>query len=508
MRFRGVLCALFVGSLAANADVTVLNYAGDATAAHDLRLTTPTGGGPWPVDIRVHGGWWTGGNGNTEDHAAVYNARGWAVANINYRLAPGATWPAQMHDVKAAIRFIRANAATYNLDPTRIILRGQSAGGLLAAMTGATQDDPTAEGTVGSYLSTSSAVSAVVDYYSASDLTLLIADLDADGCSETDAVALASMTALLGCAPADCPTTAQSASPLYHLSSTTIPHWIIYGTADCVIPPSQGARLDAALTSAGVPHTYVVVQGGGHGTSDLFTTAIYDGLFTFMNTWAPPAVTPTPTATPTHTATPTVTSTPTVTPTVTPTPTFTPTPTHTPTPTPTPTGPACVSYDFAAGGYPGNGGTRTVGSTVLTFAHGGSYYTPPAVNNVIRGGTGGNTLQLQHSGGATAATFGITFSHAVNGLAFTVIDVDASPTSAWIDRVTVTSDGSPTLTAGSTNTISGLVATGNASAGNDTSAGAVGVTIPSATTFGLSLSNAAGANNHGIALRSVAWCEP
>ena len=122
--------------------------------------------------------------------------------------------------------------------------------------------------------------------------------------------------------------------------------------------------------------------------------------------------------------------------------------------------------------------------------------------------TGGNTLQLQHSGGSTAATFGITFSHAVNSLAFTIIDVDASPTSAWIDRVTVTSDGSPTLTAGSTNTISGLVATGNASAGNDTSAGAVGVTIPSATTFGLSLSNAAGANNHGIALRSVAWCEP
>jgi len=185
------------------------------------------------------------------------------------------------------------------------------------------------------------------------------------------------------------------------------------------------------------------------------------------------------------------------------------------------------TYDFNGTVYPGSGGSAVVGGTTINFTNNAAYSAgTPAVTSAIQGGTGGNTLQLQHNGSATPATFTMAFgntSNTVLGLSFTLIDVDClgaggsggtCATSAWRDQVTVTSSSASPLTltpTPATNSVAGNVATGNENAGNNTAAGNVGVAFSAnVADVTLSFANAPGAGtaNHGIAIRSVSFCEP
>jgi len=237
--------------------------------AQRLDLYVPsTGTRPYPLIVVVHGGGWTTGDKRGELPLSAVPwllDHGFAVANVNYRLADEATFPAPLLDVKAAIRYLRANAASWDVDPGRVAAIGESAGAHLAALVGTTAtevsfDDP-ALGNAG----VSSAVQAVVDYYGPADLATSDAQrLLNVGCpAEPDP----NIALLLGASPSAAPERAAAASPVSYLhpGSHVPPFFITHGDADCVVPFQQSVELHAAIDKvAPGSSTLVIVPGSGH----------------------------------------------------------------------------------------------------------------------------------------------------------------------------------------------------------------------------------------------------
>jgi dienelactone hydrolase len=151
-------------------------YTDTGDPRQQLNLFLPRKGtGPFPLIVYIHGGGWVQGN---KDRGVLLlmpflRSGEYAGASIGYRLSRQASWPAQLHDCKAAIRWLRANAANYNIDPDRIAIFGSSAGGHLASMTGLTADEPAWEGSEGRFTGVSTRVSCVVTYCGPSDLIAL-----------------------------------------------------------------------------------------------------------------------------------------------------------------------------------------------------------------------------------------------------------------------------------------------------------------------------------------------
>ncbi|MEW5938212.1 MAG: alpha/beta hydrolase [Chloroflexota bacterium] len=210
------------------------------------------GSGPWPVLLYVHGGGW-----NSGDKSEILGLRdlpeltgaGYVVASIDYRLSPDYLFPAMIEDVKCAVRFLRAHAAEYNLDPERVGAWGTSAGGHLAALLGLS--DASAGWDVGEWLDQSSRIQAVIDLSGPSDLS--------------QAIALPNvLEILLGTST---PSASQLAmvSPVTYVSSDDPPFFIIHGERDWMVPVEQSIRLDALLDAAGVPSQLLIVKNAGHG---------------------------------------------------------------------------------------------------------------------------------------------------------------------------------------------------------------------------------------------------
>ena len=228
---------------------------GARTILLDMYLPVQTPPHPLPVVMWVHGGGWNAGSKERCPLVWLVDA-GYAVASIDYRLVPEATWPAQVADCRAAVRWLRANAAKYHLDPDCIAAAGSSAGGHLAALLG-TADPPASE-------ATSSRVQAVCDWYGPSDLLTMPPNLPGPGKSEAD-LAKANGARLLGGIVRDRPALARQAGALHHASNGDAPFLILHGDQDPSVPLDQSERLHEALTEAGVPSTLRVVKGGGHG---------------------------------------------------------------------------------------------------------------------------------------------------------------------------------------------------------------------------------------------------
>ena len=215
--------------------------------------------GPLPVIAYVHGGGWSSG-GKIMARAQVMshvNSGRYAAVSIGYRLSWQATWPAQIDDVKAGIRWIRANASKYGFDPKRICAMGPSAGGHLVAQLGVTNGDAVAEGKVGKNLGQSSKVQCVIDLFGPTDLR----NTEVAGVGGGASAAVA----LLGGKAADKPQLAADASPVTHVDKTDPPFLILHGTKDPVVNFQQSVDLEQALRQAGVPVILLPVEGGGHG---------------------------------------------------------------------------------------------------------------------------------------------------------------------------------------------------------------------------------------------------
>jgi acetyl esterase/lipase len=237
-----------------------------------LDVYVPAGTGPFPLIVWIHGGGWVSGDKalGAQSHQVRQTSRGYVVASVNYRLSGQAKFPAQIHDCKAAIRWLRANASRFRIDPSRVAVWGGSAGGHLVALLGTSGGIPELEGDLGNP-SYSSRVQAVVDWYGPSDF--LTIDAQALACSILDGNSpLAPHNQLLGCMVAACPETARSASPVTYISVDDPPFHIDHGTNDCTVPPKQSEELHAALTGAGVRSTLQMITGAGHGGA-AFTSA-------------------------------------------------------------------------------------------------------------------------------------------------------------------------------------------------------------------------------------------
>jgi acetyl esterase/lipase len=232
--------------------------AGDRSLKLDLLRPKDQGDKVLPVVVAIHGGGWQGGNKESFRWlAAGFAATGNYVGiSVGYRLTGEAIWPAQIHDCKAAIRWVRANAATYKLDEKRIGVTGNSAGGHLVALLGTSGDVKELEGDCGN-AGYSSRVSCVVDFCGPSDFLKFLEQPGAGG--------RGAVTKLFGGPPAEHAAAARAASPITWASADDPPFLIFHGTEDRTVPFRQGETMAAALEKVGVPVTFVRVEGGGHG---------------------------------------------------------------------------------------------------------------------------------------------------------------------------------------------------------------------------------------------------
>lgn len=233
-----------------------------------------------PVVLWVHGGGWRDGD-KAPVPAAVLRllADGIAVASVEYRLTTDTrfdqrTFPAQIHDLKGAVRFLRAHAADYRLDRDRFAVWGASAGGHLAALLGLSGGDAVLEGTVGGNQEQSSRVLAVVDFFGPTQLEAQGGVHDLPWAPEA-----ALIGAPLGQIKAhqhdpnppwpELVARMLAAGPVHHVDAADPPVFIAHGSADLLVPPDQSARLAAALQAAGREVEYFVAPGVGHEFSQM-----------------------------------------------------------------------------------------------------------------------------------------------------------------------------------------------------------------------------------------------
>lgn len=232
-----------------------------------------------PLIVWIHGGGWMKSNkSNCFPRRVKFYERGYAIASVGYRLSDKAQFPAQLEDCKAAVRWLRANAAKYNIDPDRIGAWGSSAGAHLAMLLGLTNDIRKFD--VGANLAVSSRVMAVGDFYGPTDLTGKQAPL-----GKIDPM----IAKLLGGPIAEKMESAIAASPLTYVSKNSVPIFIIHGTADPTVDIAHAKVLKAALEKAGAPHKMTLVQDASHGGMRFYDSKLVDEVDAFFAAYLKPA---------------------------------------------------------------------------------------------------------------------------------------------------------------------------------------------------------------------------
>jgi acetyl esterase/lipase len=214
--------------------------------------------GKLPVVVWIHGGSW---NSGSKDFCPIgfMAAQNLAIVSMDYRLDTVAPFPAQLHDCKAVIRWLRANAKNFNLDENHIGIFGVSAGGHLALLLATTADHPQLEGEVGGNLNFSSRVQCVCAFYPPTDLNRLVTD------SKIRANANGEVAKLIGGAVAQNVDKAIAASPLTYVDKNCAPVFLMHGGADTLVPPEQSRIFYAALQQAGVEAQLEIIPQKGHG---------------------------------------------------------------------------------------------------------------------------------------------------------------------------------------------------------------------------------------------------
>lgn len=230
---------------------------GDTTLKLDLHLPDDP---PAGLIVWVHGGAWRGGSRENVDLIGLV-ARGWAVASVDYRLSTVARFPAQVHDIKAAIRYLRAHAIEYGYPTNRFAIAGSSAGAHLAALVGVTSGVAELEGSVGGDNAASSDVHAIVDLYGASNLTTILKQSTPFGLN----MRAPALELLLGGQPDSVPELTRLASPVFHVDPSDPPLLLQHGDQDPQMPVSQALELLGAYEAAGLAVDFKIMHGSAHG---------------------------------------------------------------------------------------------------------------------------------------------------------------------------------------------------------------------------------------------------
>jgi acetyl esterase/lipase len=204
--------------------------------------------------VWVHGGAWLAGS-KAGGPGPILAAEGYFVASIEYRLSGEATFPAQIEDCKCAIRYLRAHARKYNIDPNRIGAWGSSAGGHLVALLGTSGGVKGLEGK-GGWQDQSSRVQAVCDWFGPTDFPKMGGWHDAANSPEQR---------LLGGSYTEKADLVRAANPITHVTPDDPPLLIMHGENDNTVPINQSELLHEALKKASVEVTFVRVKNAGHG---------------------------------------------------------------------------------------------------------------------------------------------------------------------------------------------------------------------------------------------------
>jgi acetyl esterase/lipase len=263
-----------VGAMAAESKRGDIEYAkvGDRSLKLDLYLPQRDATARRsPLVVWVHGGAWR--SGSKENVPLLrWLDHGFAIASVEYRLSPEAKFPAQVHDIKAAIRFLRARSNELGLDPERFVIAGGSAGGHLAALVGVSSGIAPLEETTGEQVDMKSDVRAIVSFYGASDLQTILQQSTEYGLS----VRVPALQLFLGGQPSELPAVAKLSSPVTHVDPTDPPLWLIHGDADPQMQVQQSRHLADLYRQTGLPVDFEVIPGGRHGGEAFFAAERLD----------------------------------------------------------------------------------------------------------------------------------------------------------------------------------------------------------------------------------------
>ncbi len=226
--------------------------------------------------IWVHGGAWR--SGTKESVPKVFVENGFAVASLDFRQSTEARFPAQVHDIKAAVRFLRAKASEYGYRGDKFAIAGSSSGGHLAALVGVSNGNKELEGTIGNYLNQSSDVQAIVDYFGASNLMTILSQSTPFGLN----MRKPALKLLLGASPDSVKILAQLASPVMHVDKSDPPLLIFHGEQDPQMPINQSHELEGQYKKSGLDVEFDVVHGAAHGGDAFFAGEYLEKAIKFL----------------------------------------------------------------------------------------------------------------------------------------------------------------------------------------------------------------------------------
>ncbi len=240
---------------------------------HLLDLYLPSGfSGPRPLVIWTSGSAWMSDTGKSGDDsiAGMFNPLGFAVAGVSVRSSSQAHFPAQVYDIKAAVRWLRANAAQYNLDPNRFAVMGDSSGGWETDMATLTGGVSSLEGNIGT-TGVSSSVQAGVALFGPTDFL----QMNAEGSQLDHNAAGSPESSLMGCAIQTCPTQVEQANPITYVTANEPPMLLLHGQSDPLVPWQQSQLLYNALNAKCDTAQLFEVPGAGHSDSDVLSSSHY-----------------------------------------------------------------------------------------------------------------------------------------------------------------------------------------------------------------------------------------
>jgi len=258
--------------------------------AQTLDLYVPAGEGPFPLVIIIHGGGFMSGDkagSNERARAQFLLNEGYAAASINYRLSDESIYPAQIHDAKTAVRFLRANAEKYSLDPVHFGAWGASAGGTIAALLGTTCGVAELEDAELGNAEQSSCVIAVVDWFGLVDFLKMEEQFDGTDCLGGFNNADSAESLLVGAPLQTVPELVAKTNPINYISADDAAFFIQHGSNDCRVPPVQSQRLAEALTDVigGEKVIYDQIDGAGHGGQPFRTDENFHKVISFFDSY-------------------------------------------------------------------------------------------------------------------------------------------------------------------------------------------------------------------------------
>ena len=275
LRLLLFLVAFAAGNSTASGQVKVqkdIPYVAHGHARQTLDLYVPAAKHPVPLLVWVHGGAWKLGSKDWIN-VRYLTEHGFAIASVDYRFSSDATFPAQIQDCNAALNFLTGNAASYGIDPKRIIIGGGSAGGHLALLLGLARkrSDFGADPSIRPV--------AIIDFFGPVDFLSMLEQVDqTHGREEAED----NFRRLLGESPAKRPDLARLASPLAYINSANPPVLILHGEKDVAVPIQQSQDLSARLTQAGVSNQLLIVKGAPHDGPMFATPELQEKVISFL----------------------------------------------------------------------------------------------------------------------------------------------------------------------------------------------------------------------------------